>query len=87
MPPGLVPASPPCKKGREAQNYKVLRVLHTLHLTYVRHLDAVEKAQAEAAPWRSRLEDAWADVPLPDAEEEEVENWLQKWDSMTDVEV
>ena len=62
-------------------------MLHTLHLTYVRHLDAVEKAQAEAAPWRSRLEDAWADVPLPDAEEEEVENWLKKWDSMTDVEV
>ena len=87
LPPGLVPTSPPCKKGREAQNYKVLRVLHTLHLTYMRHLDAVEKAQAEAAPWRSRLEDAWADVPLPDAGEEEVESWLKKWDSVTNVEV
>ena len=66
---------------------RVLGVLHTLHLTYMRHLEAVEKAQAEAAPWKSRLEDAWADVPLPDAGEEEVESWLKKWDSMTNVEV
>ena len=87
VPPGLAAAWPPCKKGREAQNYRVLRVLHTLHLTYMRHLEAVEKARAEAAPWKSRMEMAWADVPLPDADNEEVESWLKKWDAMTDEEV
>ena len=68
-------------------NYKVLRVLHTLHLTYMEHQAAVEKAQAEAAPWKSRLKNAWEDVPLPDAEEGEFESWLKKWDPMTNVEV
>ena len=87
MPPGLVEAWPPCKKSREALNYKVLRVLHTLHLTYMRHQAAVEKAQAEAAPWKSRMEMAWEDVPLPDAEDNKVEAWLKKWDSMMDEEV
>ena len=87
MPPGLTEASHPCKKGREALNYKVLRVLHTLHLTYMEHQAAVEKAQAEAAPWKSRLKNAWEDVPLPDAEEGEFESWLKKWDPMTNVEV
>ena len=87
MPPGLSAVSPPCKKGRETQYHKVLRVLHTLHLTYMRHQAAVEKAQAEAAPWKSRMEMAWEDVPLPDAEDAEVEAWLQKWDSMTNEEV
>ena len=87
MPPGLTEASHPCKKGREALNYKVLRVLHTLHLTYMEHQAAVETAQAKAAPWKSRLKNAWEDVPLPDAEEGEFESWLKKWDPMTDVEV
>ena len=86
MPPGLSAVSPPCKKGRETQYHKVLRVLHTLHLTYMRHQAAVEKAQAEAAPWKSRMEMAWEDVPLPDAEDDEIEAWLKKWDSMTNEE-
>ena len=68
MPPGLTEVSHPCKKGREALNYKVLRVLHTLHLTYMEHQAAGEKAQAAAAPWKAKLQNAWEDVPLPDAE-------------------
>ena len=87
MPPGLAEISHPCKKGREALNYKVLRVLHTLHLTYMEHQEAVEKAQAAAAPWKAKLQNAWEDVPLPDADEEEFATWLKKWDSMTNVEV
>ena len=87
MPPGLTEVSHPCKKGREALNYKVLRVLHTLHLTYMEHQTAVEKAQAAAAPWKAKLQNAWEDVPLPDAAEDEFESWLKKWDSMTNVEV
>ena len=59
----------------------MLRVLHTLHLTY-------------AAPWRRlkprllpgrALKNAWEDVLLPDAEEGEFESWLKKWDPMTNV--
>ena len=46
-----------------------------------------EKAQAEAAPWKSRMEMAWEDVPLADAEDNEIEAWLKKWDSMTNEEV
>ena len=87
MPPGLTEISHPCKKGREALNYKVLRVVHTLHLTYMEHQEAVEKAQAAAAPWTAKLQHAWEDVPLPDADEEEFATWLKKWDSMTNVEV
>ena len=87
MPPGLTEISHPCKKGREALNYKVLRVLHTLQLTYMEHQEAVEKAQAAAAPWKAKLQNAWKDVPLPDADEEEFATWLQKWDSSTNVDV
>ena len=87
IPPGLAETSYPNKKGREALNHKVLRVLHTLHLTYMEHQAAVEAAQAKAAPWKSKLKSAWEDVPLPDAEDGEFESWLKKWDPMTDVEV
>ena len=87
VPPGLGEIAHPCKKGREALNYKVLRVLHTLHLTYMEHQTAVEKAQAAAAPWKAKLQDAWKDVPLPDAAEDEFESWLKKWESTTNVDV
>ena len=87
LPPGLTEISHPCKKGREALNYKVLRVLHTLHLTYMEHQEAIEKAQAAAAPWKAKLQRAWKDVPLPDADEEEFVTWLKRWDSSADVEV
>ena len=87
LPPGLTEISQPCKKGREALNYKVLRILHTLHLTYMEHQDAIEKAQEAAAPWKAKLQRAWQDVPLPDADEDEFVTWLQKWDSSADVDV
>ena len=87
VPPGPPEATHPAKKGREALNHKVLRVLHTLHLTYMEHQAAVEAAQAKAAPWKSKLKSAWEDVPRPDAEEGEFQAWLQKWDPLTDVEV
>ena len=87
LPPGLTEISQPCKKGREALNYKVLSVLHNLHLVYMERQDAIEKAQEAAATWKTKLQRAWQDVPLPDAEEDEFVAWLKKWDSSTDVDV
>ena len=87
VPPGLSQLAHPCKKDREALNYKVLRVLHTLHLTSMEHQAAVAKAQAAAAPWKAKFQDAWEDVPLPDAAEDEFESWLKKRESKTNVDV
>ena len=62
-------------------------MLHNLNLTYMEHQEAVEKAQAAAAPWKAKLPHAWKAVPLPAADEEEFVTWLKKWDSSADVEV
>ena len=47
----------------------------------------MEKAEAEAAPWKSRLEMAWASVPWPGADGLETAEWLRKWDAMTGEDV
>ena len=42
----------------------------------MRPLAAVEKAQAEAAPWKSSR-DGMAGVPVPGADEQETAEWLR----------
>ena len=46
-PPWLGPLRPPFKTVRDDDASKVLRILHSLHLTYMRHQAAVEKARGQ----------------------------------------
>lgn len=76
--------SPLGKRVRNDQSSRVIRALFNLHGSCAAQQTEVDKAMAEAAVRRARLEEAMRTVPYSD---EDATEWLLKWEDAASIDV